>query len=355
MGVPIVDVKFKELTSTAVARSERGIVALILEDDSGLSETLSAAADAQEGWSSTSRERIAMAFEGGAYRVIAMSVSEGEDGGADYEAVMKKADRLKWNWLAAPDAKEADRAKIAAAIKSARAAGKTRKAVLACASAPCSEGIVNLCTDNITSTVSGTAKTYSAAQYTPRVAGVLAALPLDRSVTGYEFYDITAADASPDADSDVDAGKFLIEYDGEKFAAVRGVTSLTVFETTPSMFAKIKHVEGADLLAEDMALIFRTRYKGRKPNTYANKQALMAELTGYLKGLGGSVLSDDAENTASVDLGAQRAWLSAAGRLTENMSERDILMSDTDEKVFAKVNVTFADAMEDVYISVVLN
>ena len=41
MGVPIVDVKFKELTSTAVARSERGIVALILEDDSGLSETLS--------------------------------------------------------------------------------------------------------------------------------------------------------------------------------------------------------------------------------------------------------------------------------------------------------------------------
>ena len=78
MGVPIVDVKFKELTSTAVARSERGIVALILEDDSGLSETLSAAADAQEGWSSASREKIAMAFEGGAYRVIAMSVSEGE-------------------------------------------------------------------------------------------------------------------------------------------------------------------------------------------------------------------------------------------------------------------------------------
>ena len=76
------------------------------------------------------------------------------------------------------------------------------------------------------------------------MAGVLAALPLDRSVTGYEFYDITAADASPDADSDVDAGKFLIEYDGEKFAAVRGVTSLTVLRTTPSMFAKIKHVEG---------------------------------------------------------------------------------------------------------------
>ena len=47
----------------------------------------------------------------------------------------------------------------------------------------------------------------------------------------------------------------------------------------------------------------------------------MAELTGYLKGLGGSVLSDDAENTASVDLGAQRAWLSAAGE-TDREYER---------------------------------
>lgn len=134
MGAPIVDVKFKELTSTAVARSERGIVALILEDDSGLSEMLSAAADAQEGWNSASREKIAMAFAGGAYRVIAMCAGKGEDGSADYDAAMKKADRLKWNWLAAPDAKEADMAKIAAAIKSARAVGKTRKAVLACAS-----------------------------------------------------------------------------------------------------------------------------------------------------------------------------------------------------------------------------
>ena len=107
-------------------------------------------------------------------------------------------------------------------------------------------------------------------------------------------------------------------------------------------------------MSDDMALIFKARYKGKKANTYANKQTLMAELSGYLKGLQGTVLSGDFDNAAVIDADAQKAYLIAVGEYAEGMSDIAVIKSDTADKVFAKANVLFADAMEDVYISVVM-
>ena len=40
---------------------------------------------------------------------------------------------------------------------------------------------------------------------------------------------------------------------------------------------------------------------------------------------------------------------------TAEMSDIEIAKSDTDERVYVKVNIQLLDAMEDVYISVMLN
>ena len=67
------------------------------------------------------------------------------------------------------------------------------------------------------------------------------------------------------------------------------------------------------------------------------------------------MLSPDYENSASVDIEAQKTYLSGLGIDTAEMSDIEIAKSDTDERVYVKVNIQLLDAMEDVYISVMLN
>lgn len=90
---------------------------------------------------------------------------------------------------------------------------KTFKAVLPNCTAD-HEGIINLTTDNITSTLGTTA--FTTAEYCCRIAGVLAGLSLARSCTYFELSDITAADVPEDADERIDNGELVIVFDGEE-------------------------------------------------------------------------------------------------------------------------------------------
>ena len=354
MGVPIIDIKFEQLTSTAVRRSARGIVALLLEDSTeggAATETFQKDETASEGWSAESLRYIRMAKQSGADKVTAIRVSTGMEDAPDYAAALATAGALKWNWLAAPQAAQENVAEIATFIRTARKNGGTYKAVLAGSSLTGCEGTVNLAAEGIKSVFFGTEESFTAGEYTARVAGVLAGLELTKSVTGMEFDDITDMTARTDPDGDVDSGKFIFTFNGESYEAARGVTTAT----EDNVLRKIKNVEGMDLIREDIKLIFASNYRGKKVNTYDNKALLMADLVTYFKGLEGSVTSGDFESTASIDLEAQAAYLQQKGMDTETMTEAEILRANTDDKVFAKANIQLADAMEDIFITVVLN
>lgn len=354
MGLPVIDVQFTQLTETAVERSERGIVALLLEDTGATMASYSSALDSMEGWSEASKTSIKMALMSGAASVLAVPVQTAEET-LNYSDTLDAIANMNWNWLAAPQAASANLTTIVTWVKEARANGNPKKAVLASATTPNSEGIVNFTTSNISSTLLGTATTYTSAQYTPRVAGILAGISLDRSVTGYVFDDVVSADASATPDDDIDAGQFILIFNGESYEAARGVTSLTSTQDVPALFKKIKHVEGADLIAQDLVAIFKQMYKGVKPNTYANKQALMADFTAYFKGLEGSVLSPDFANIAALNYDAIRSYLVSKGVDVALMTDIQILKANTEENVFVKANIQLLDAMEDITITVVLN
>ncbi len=362
MGVPKIDITFKELTASAVQRSSRGTVALLLEDATAggpAMQTLADAGDIAAGqWSTTSEEMIRMALASGASKVLAVRVINQEEGTADYEATLDTIGVMRWNWLAAPNASSDNVAAIVQWIQEARAAGKTYKAVVAGATAPDCEGVVNFIAAGLQSTwgaAEGSAKEYTAAQYTPRIAGVLAGLPLNQSAAGLALEDIVEADPSADPDGDIAAGKLILLFNGEGYEIARGVTSLTTADTVPALFKKIKHVEGADLIADDVADIFRTLYRGKRVNSYENKQALVGDLTGYLAGITGTVLSPDYAHSVAVDYEAQRAFLKSMGKPVETMSEMEILKANTGEEVFLQANVMLIDAMEDLTMEITLN
>ena len=148
---------------------------------------------------------------------------------------------------------------------------------------------------------------FSTAEYCCRIAGVLAGLSLARSCSYFALTDITAADVPEDANERIDNGELVIVFDGEKYKIGRGVNSLTSFTPEHGQdFSKIKIIEGVDLYQDDIRETFESSYVGKVINDYDNKQALVAAILAYHRELEGNVLDRTFDNTAAIDVEAQR-------------------------------------------------
>lgn len=355
MGMPEIVFTFETLAKTFVERSEKGVVALLLKDETE-GDAVTKVTDITKvstAFTADNLKHISAALDGGASAVLAVRVVMAEED-AKIEDTLSLIGRRKFDWLAYPEATTENTTAIVTWIKAKRKDGKTYKAVVGNATAPDCEGIVNFCTSDVVSTLYGEDK-LTATAYSARIAGVLAGMSLDmgKSATYYELTDVSSVTESADPDADVDAGKLIIVYDGEKFKLGRAVTSMTTGEIND--FKKIKHVEGADMLKRDIQEVFEDEYVGKVPNSYDNKMLLVAFRNGYLKDLQGTVLDPDFDSECEIDVETQKAYLEEMGVDTSAMKEIDILKANTDSAVFLTENIKLLDAMEDLTFKSVLN
>ena len=347
MGLPEINIMFKTKGLTAIKRSERGIVAVILKDDTEGGKSFGVYNSILDvdfsAFTKRNYEYLKLIYEGGPYKVIILKVPTTVESLAPS---LKKLRSLKWNYLTIPALTDDEKTLVSAWIKQAREKDhKTFKAVLPNCAADY-EGIINLTTDNISSTLSDTA--FSTTEYCARIAGVLAGLSLARSSTYYVLSDITEADVPDDPDERIDNGQLIIVFDSENYKIGRGVNSLVTFTAEKGEeFSKIKIMEGVDLYNDDIRSTYEDAYVGKVINDYDNKQAFVAAVRAYQKALAGDVLDRSFDSTASINLDAQRAYLEGKGIDTSSMDDMAIAKANTGSKVFVGSNVKFVDAMED--------
>lgn len=350
MGLPTIDIRFSTLAVSAVQRSQRGIVALILRDATktvALYEYMTSGSVDAEDWTDENLQYIKDAFMGVPSRVI---VVRGDTLDADYTAELTVLQNKKWNWLAIPDIAPDDVADIATWIKAQRASKKTLKAVLPNHVGD-HEGIVNFTTEAILVD----SNTYTASQYTSRVAGVLAGLSLDRSSTYYEFPEVESITEQADPSSAIDDGALLLIKQDDKIKIGRGVNSLTTTSVSKGkQFKKIKIIEGMDLIQEDISRTFNDEYVGKVNNSYDNQVLFITAVNAYLRGLEGTVLDPSFVNFVGVDVVAQRDSWEEIGIDTSEMTDQDIKEKAFESNVYLKGNFKFLDAMEDISMAITL-
>ncbi len=350
MGLPEILIEFKAKAETAVRRSENGIVAVILRDDTktgegNLSYKYQTAADygLASSWTTTSRRYLNLVFAGSPKNVLVERIGADES----YDDALARLKNKKWNWLAIPGLAEDDAQDIADWIIAQRNSKKSFKAVLPNCSVN-HEGIVNFTTDGIKCG----AYNYSTAEFCARIAGLLAGLSMTESATYQVLADVTAITESITADADIDAGKFILINDGEKIKVGRGVNSLATLsgDKTEDM-KKIKIIEGMDLMRDDIRSAFESNYIGIN-NSYDNKVMFVAAINQYFDGLvRQGILYGEAENIADIDVAAQRDWLAQRYDVSE-YSDDDIRKAKTGSYVFVTANVTFCDAIEDLNFAI---
>lgn len=151
----------------------------------------------------------------------------------------------------------------------------------------------------------------------------------------------------------VDAGEFIVFNDGEKVKVCKGVNSLvTTNADKGNQFKKIKIVEAMDMIYDDIKKTVEDSYLGKYANNYDNKCLLISAIGGYFEQL---ILDGIiSKYTIEIDIAAQKVFLKSIGQDVENMSDNEIKVADTQDKVFLKAAVNILDAIEEIYLPITI-
>ena len=341
---PAIKVYFETLARTAVQRSERGILVILLTDATKTEKwtTIKSIADMAKGdWTEENIALVQTAFEVfSPYKV--MIRRKGED---DVAVFLKELETLKVTHLACPELETSDDGKVVTWIK-----GETNKrnivyvSAFATASDDCR--VVELANKEIKHKI---IKTYDSKKFTVMVAGAIAGCPLNRSLDNIVFPTITSVDNVEPAN-----GKFAMYNDDDVVKCRLAINSKTTFDSTWKPGTRfIKIFEGMNIVKFDIEDTFKNYWCGLYINNYDNKIAFCNNINKvYFKELAPNVLSPDFDNKIDIDVEANKRYIVTDGKDPETMSETEIRTYPTGEEVFLYGQVRFSNVMVNLSLGV---
>ena len=356
MGMPNITITFSEVAATLVKRGERGVIGMIIKDTTVPTVNpvvCASTADIPNTLSTATKKQISLALMGYVNtpkKVIAYIIPTTAASLSDnYTAALNYFRTIKFDYLVAPTAATDEMAStIATYVKGERTNGKLIKTILP-NTASDSEGIINYATTKVYEN----STEYTTEEYCARIAGIIAGTPLNISCTYAPLLELTDCTRLSKADMDaaVDAGKFIVWWDGEKVKTARAVNSLTTLTSEKNtQFQKVKIVEAMDMITDDIRKTCQDDYIGKYPNTYDNKQLLIGAINGYFDTL--IVDGVITRYTNDIDVDANRAYLVSKGVDVSEMTDEQIRMADTGSNVYLKATLGMLDVIEDIVLNI---
>lgn len=348
---PNIGIAFKTLARTAIQRSEKGIVCLILRDTKASQKwyTFKAISDVETSeWDEHSVKYINLAMHYGAFKVLVRVVQSDED----TNKVLKDLEMRKFNWLAYPQALEAEDQTVVNWVKqqfgNTGVIGKTIKYVSSYANKTDHVAIVELANGGTYKSIYGD---FTAQEYTVAIAGLIAGMPLNRSADNYTMSDLKSVE-----DYEPKLGKFSLYNDEEVVKVNYGVNSKTTFDSTwKKDTRKIKVVEGMCFIADDIRDTFKNYWLGNYINDYDNKMNFCSNITKvYFKEMSPNVLNGDYDNKVEIDIEAQKKVIITDGLEVNSMTDLEILQYPTGDDVYLTGDVRFVDTMASLSLTMTM-
>lgn len=381
LGMPSINISFIEAGIEAIQRSQRGIVALILEEAADTitklktdhkvgddtvkaienSFTIYTTDDIPSELSDDNKDYITKCLIGYTktpYRVKVLLVEKNAENDTKAD---KFADALsvlateRWDYLAIPTITDVQCEAVATWVKTNRENKfKKVKAVLPNYAGDY-EGIIDFGNTSIKTKT----KTYSPAEYTARIAGLIAGTPMTISATYAPLAEVIDCDRHTldENDEKVNKGEFFIWFDGEKYKMSRAMNSLvTTTQGKLEAYQTIKTVDIMDMIYDDIRKTAQDSYIGKYTNDYDNKCLLISAIQGYFLELERGRLLQKDYSQVDIDVDAVKNYQISHGLYTKDelakMSDLEIKKLDTKKKVFLTAKIKILDAMEDIELPI---
>ena len=390
LGMPSVNIAFTEAGIEAIERSQRGIVALILEEPAAtITELLAGYKDGGEDVPAIENpftvytsddipekltddnkdyiRKTLLGYQTTPYRVkvylqptVAKAEGEETDPNDSADKFAKTLDMLatdRWDYLAIPTITDKQTEAVGTWLKTNRENKFKRSKVVLPNYSGDYEGIINF-TNTFIKTA---AKVYTTAQYTPRIAGLIAGTPMTISATYAPLSEVIDCDKHTidENDEKVNKGEFFIWFDGEKYKMSRAMNSLvTTTQGKLEAYQTIKSVDAMDMIYDDIKRTAQDSYIGKYTNDYDNKKLLISAIYGYFRELENARILQKGYSVVDIDAEAVKTYQLKHGLYTKDelakMTTDEIKQLDTKKQVYLNAKIRILDAMEDIHLDVAI-
>lgn len=350
MPKPIIDISFKKLANTAVKRSARGVVAIIVRDDTNKTFSIKEykqSTDVEPAlFTAANAQLISDCFVGSPGKVIVIRI----DIAALISVALVIATGLKFDYIGGALI-QADQTAIGVWAKGQAALKKTFKAITWGSSLADSECVINL--QNTSVVFNDARATKTGEQFVPTLLGLVAGTPLDKSVTYMRCTTLVSVTEPADVNVSVDAGNLVLINDEGVVKVASGINTLITLsaEKTDDM-KQIAYVEAMHLIYNDISATCK-EYIGAFKNKYDNQVLIISAINVYFKDLEKlDVLDNRFKNTCDVDVETQKAAWKAAGTNVDAWDDQTVKNNSFRRNLYFVIAAKILGAAENFYFKI---
>jgi hypothetical protein len=356
---PNIDVTFKQLASTAVARSQNGYAILIIKDDTittNYAEYSEITDVTASDYTTENYQYIEDVFVSAPYMVCVVRIPTT---GTISDALTIVKQNVNEGFITIADGGSADFITLQSWIATQNASGMYYDAIVYQATTlPNSKYVVNFANDSVYFSDTTRGK-QSGLTYLPSLIGIYAKCGIDQATDYYKCTNLSKVTEVASISTALGNGQLVLTNDGSFVRILRGINSLTTTDgsTTTEDMKEILVVQVMQQMKRDIVSVFKNDYLGQYKNKYDNQVLFISAVNSYFKTLEGEdVLDSEYDNVASIDVEAQRQALISAGK-TEAISWTDAQVKQETYKrsLFLKANVKILQSFVDLDFTINLD
>lgn len=355
---PTVEVVFKQLATSLINRSERGIAILIVKDTTDTTtEVYSNSTEIDDSkFTSENVRYIKDVLEFSPKKLIVIRMGENEE-----STLGSALSKLQWfsntGWITIADGTDEEYTDLVSWIKAKENEGYTYKAIVYNVNTCDCRHIVNFATDTVTFADDRGEEVGVA--YLPSLLGILANCNVTRGTTSYVCSNLTGCTNTniEDIDEMISDGKLVLVGDVDEVKILVGINSLTTTNglTLTEDMQYIDIVEVMDLITDDIKNVFKDTYQGKYKNNYDNQMLFISAINTYFDSLADEyILDNNYNNKADIDVEAQKSAWAGTGKDTSEWDEATARKNSFKRTVFLNGDIKILGAMESLKFEVSL-
>lgn len=357
--LPIIEIIFKQLATSFVERSARGIAVLIVKDDTNKTFNVKTYTTEQEVandsalYTAANLQYINDALFGKPSKLIVIRI---DVAGTIAQATALIESATKTGWVTIAGGVAGDYTSLITWVKAKEALQMTYKLVVFNATTPDCKHVANFVNTNVV--FKDDRATQTGDKYLPTLAGILAGCNVKRGSTYYPCTNLASVTETADNNAAVNAGKLILINEVDKVVIGLGVNSLTTFDTTNKEDMRyIDIVEAMDMMNDDIRTTFKNDFLGKGvKNSYDNQILFLSAVNTYFKALETEEILDNKwKNVSFINVAKQRAtWVLTK---PEAVDWDDAKVKNTPYKrsMFAAADVKINGSLENLGLEINMN
>lgn len=356
--LPDIDIIFKQLAVTAVERSERGTVGLIIFDDTNKTfnlKTYELSTDVDEDtalYTKNNLQYIKDCFWGKPKSVTVIRVDKDKT----IADALKIVKGLKVNWVGIAEGTAEQQEALALWCIGMENLKKTFKALVYNSKTPpdCKH-VVNF--GNVKITFTDNRAEQTGEKGIAVLLGYLAGANVLKGSTYQVIAPFKTVEEPDDLQVEVNKGKLMLMNDEDKVKIALGVNSLTTVDAinTEDM-QKIEIIEAMDLVRDDITKVFHESWVGKFKNKLSNQFLFIASVNGYFKELAKlDILDEEYNNTCTIDIEGQRlAWLKIGKEEASKWDEAKVKKMTFKNQLFLAGDIKVLQSIEGLKFGIMM-